>query len=502
MRRSGLALFAIALSVAPALAQQEAPLRLSWRVGTDIDSLQREYFGLFPGVASFRSATARAHGDGVMFSIDRGTRGDTALTISREAFDELGRFVDALESVLAGEKAVEMSRMPAVRTSQPYASGEELEVERRDGSLVRGRLAGVDDRGVTMWLGSGHYDPIRLHDDLVVIPVAEIDRINAGSHFWIGAAIGTATTGALAGYLHTLGHEPPISISNVAVTTAIGGLLGGVVASLGDVADIVGGNDLLYAPIPARLHGHEIFYKVAPPELRALADSSFEHAGAAPPLQSAGPTATLGHVGLNLSAGIGPAMSIAATTYPVTKSFNRTDEGELVTGAFAWRVEASYDLSSGLSVAGGVVVRNAFRSDTTVNAEWTSSIEPIGLLEINLTPHGPLRRRRVEVVTGIGGGFISLTHTGQLPSGTGSTRRIVESSHSTPLGLGRLTVVLNSSTRLAFYSGLEARIVPSVTIPYYAYRDDPKPEFRYKWVDEHDVNLSTIELQVGARFRF
>lgn len=503
---SALALIATFISTSHSARCQD-PLAPSWRVGTSIDSLEREYFGLFPSVDGFRSATAISAGDSVRFTIAR-TTSDTSMSIARENFDELGRYIDRVEAVLTGAATIDWNRLPRVRGSRQFADGEDVLVTLAGGREVAGRLATAEPSGLTVWTSDDTYDPALIGDHLIAIPTHRIEYLRSGSSFLLGAAAGVATLGGLAAYAHTAGDESAVGVPGLALSVIVGGTIGGTISSLGDVDEPIGGSERLLGQVLPRLRRDRIFFEVAPPELRAHADSAFRAAALVDrPVAIAASNIeelyeqVLAPSRLSLSARFAPTIALASSDYAVEMSFNREADGAVVSSAVAYGADLGFDISPALTITAGLTYRSAFRSDTTTDQEWMSTVEPRAVLELSLDPRRG-RRKRTEITIGAGGGLLLVTHTAQLPSGTGGSRRTFETKGTVPMGILRFAVVLNASPVLAFITGLEARIAPSFDVPYYEYASSPNPAFRFKWVPEHSAPLTSAELQFGARFRF
>jgi hypothetical protein len=502
MRILSFVLLFVALAT-PSIAQPDGSAReLSWRVGATVDSLEREYFGLYPSIKGFRSMEFNDAGDFIIATISRSVGGDTTVTIPPPSFAELARYVNEVERVHAGTTTIDWSTMPPVRVSRQFDEGADVTVELRDGSSISGELAVADERGLVLWRGDDGYDPVVLRQHVEVVPFAAIDRVHSGSHFLIGAAAGISSFGGLAAYLGSIGDEPAIEPHGMLLSALIGGVVGGTAATLLDIDAPISGNQTLLVEILPRLQQRQMFFAVPAPELARHADSAYRFSPSTfSPVSLEDVERGMTLSGVSIAAAVAPAFGFSASPYPVEMSFNRKAEGSLTQGSIGWRAEVAYELLPWMSIGAGAFYHSAFRSDTTTDQEWVSALSPLAIVELNARARRSVRRPRVEVVAGFGGGVMSVTHSGQLPSGYGSRRTVVESSHTVPFGLGRLLINFNSTQRLVFFAGVEARIAAPLTVPYYEYQKSDRPELRFKWVPEHDISLSSAELQLGMKVR-
>ena len=94
-------------TVAESDAESGAPYVLSDRVGTEIDRYERNYFGLFPWVEGYMSATVSALGDGrVRFAISamaHDSISQRVVTISMKSSTALSSIINDYEGTLGSD---------------------------------------------------------------------------------------------------------------------------------------------------------------------------------------------------------------------------------------------------------------------------------------------------------------------------------------------------------------------------------------------------------------
>lgn len=161
----------------------DQPLVLSGRVGSTIDAESRDYFGLFPHFEGFVTATAFDDGEEIVRIVVRSRDSDRVdtLRISREAANEIGRFIDHFEALRERTDQVRWHLMhPHVRPTRTPPRGGRVAVATREGSIVRGYI--LQATHLTLVLASDRSHPDRFIDpsETIVLPAPTIERISRG----------------------------------------------------------------------------------------------------------------------------------------------------------------------------------------------------------------------------------------------------------------------------------------------------------------------------------
>ena len=131
------------------------PFVISERIGDSIDQEERTYFGLFPESDHFLSATAYHHTDTtVVFLISErhdASITETELVVSRQAVDELRRYIHDFENLYETTLKVNWPLLrPVARRVRHLQRGLAITVVKDDGETVAGWLYYVSEQGMVL----------------------------------------------------------------------------------------------------------------------------------------------------------------------------------------------------------------------------------------------------------------------------------------------------------------------------------------------------------------
>ncbi len=157
-------------------------IKISERVGEEIDQKERAYFNLFRDVENFVSATLHEHNDDdkMVFAIRRMEQAgaDTSLVVDKQVTEELSRYLDAFETIYRQYKVLEWGWLIQVASPlDPFKEGILLDVTRRDGSHVTGHLVFIDERVVVLSAAETIIDRLVDLSEAVVLLPHEIERV-------------------------------------------------------------------------------------------------------------------------------------------------------------------------------------------------------------------------------------------------------------------------------------------------------------------------------------
>jgi hypothetical protein len=128
---------------------------ISERIGGSIDQEERTYFGLFPELDHFLSATAYQHTDTtVVFLISErhdASMTETELVVSRQAVDELRRYINDFENLYGTTLKVHWPLLrPVARRVRHLQRGLAITVVKNDGETIAGWLFYVSEQGIVL----------------------------------------------------------------------------------------------------------------------------------------------------------------------------------------------------------------------------------------------------------------------------------------------------------------------------------------------------------------
>jgi hypothetical protein len=197
----------VLVCILPAWAIEQArPYAISSRIGSEIDSEERDYFGLFPGFEGFTIARTRksAGGDVVIYLLREGSDRDSTIIINAHVEPVLRAYIEDFESILRGDAAArwdllfDLADQPDISLRQ---HGKRAKVIVGDGGEISGELLFASNDVLLLWQGD---KPFAWDDKGAGIkPVAPRDiehiAVSTGTSFW--ASLGG---GAGGGFLLSL----------------------------------------------------------------------------------------------------------------------------------------------------------------------------------------------------------------------------------------------------------------------------------------------------------
>jgi hypothetical protein len=271
----------------PVLAQEqpkEQPYVLSTRVGAELDSVEVEYFNVFPELDHVRSVVYRKDNlDNVRMLISLANGGDTTITFSSLAAAELGKMIDHFEQLSSKPELVNWKLLPGYnqnRFNYFENSGRNLRVRFLNGSQVTGRILMVSDSAIFLWTKSGDFDPVDFMRHVMIIRPSEVKEVlirpNISSKLF-GASIGAGIAiGALQIGYNLTGESDFLLSTNSIVLLGIGAAAGSIGGYLFDSFSVVGrkkkfqGSYDQFVLAKKRIATNGMFRAIFPPELKTL----------------------------------------------------------------------------------------------------------------------------------------------------------------------------------------------------------------------------------------
>jgi hypothetical protein len=266
LARASAAALLLLLPAAGAEAQAQAPRPLLQRLGGTLDSSERAYFGFFPMLSGFSSASLLAEGDSLRFVVRRpagGTGTDTAIALSPEETGMLETLIDDYESFVR-EYPEAMDESTAAGWTRDEKDGRVLPLIERgilrlhrvapdDRPLVRvrtadrrvhdGRLLAYTDSALLLFDDGGRFHWRNPDEDVIVILYRNIRTLarRVPGSFWSGALPGAAVATIIASILFSdlsgcgtyscdIGFPSPGIL--LLASAAAGGLPGALLAGL------------------------------------------------------------------------------------------------------------------------------------------------------------------------------------------------------------------------------------------------------------------------------
>ena len=247
--------------------------RLSERVGSGIDSIERQYFRLFPNVENFESATLRMGNDStVQISITGqfyDERQDSVLIRNRNDADQLGYLIDNYERLKRKDslrllKGFDQSMNVDLSTMQT----DPIQLITRSGELYRYPLLSVEDKGVYLWDPATDYDWQNPLHNTRFVKYHDIYHVQTVSHSSLihGGIVGSGL-GLIGGYGYYKSQESIIGSLSMLFGSATIGVL---TADLKDYNQVIEGMNVKYREAVEPLSSRASFGDRIPPEILAF----------------------------------------------------------------------------------------------------------------------------------------------------------------------------------------------------------------------------------------
>jgi hypothetical protein len=256
---------------------------LSPRIGLEIDSLEAEYFNLFPEIDHVKGAVYRKDNLGnLQMLVSLASGKDTTITFSVLGTQELARYIEKYEVLPDSVKLVNWNLLPGFDPGKRnfYESyGAKVFVYSNEGKkLSAGRLLKITDQNVFVWNEKKHFQPSLIPKAVQKIPAADISKIErrqdlTGKIFGmsLGAGIGIAIMNPV-----SLVGADNLSLENTVYLMAGGAIVGAALGWVFDLLSIsrrkykINGDPNKFKKAKAKLQKRAKFTTIFPPELKTL----------------------------------------------------------------------------------------------------------------------------------------------------------------------------------------------------------------------------------------
>jgi len=254
---------------------------LSPRVGRVLDSVEVEYFNIFPDLDGVKSVIYRRdmyENLKMLVSLANGT--DTTITFSKLQTEQLQILINQFEHLPDNPDLVNWRLLPGYQLSKMNfyeSTGRNLKLKTTQGNFF-GRMVLVSDSVIYLWMKKGDYDPA-LHSQYVkkIYPkdIISWEVKPSFSSKIFGASLGAGlAVGALQLGFNVTGESDYLLSSNSVVILGIGGLLGSLggfffdeISASSKKRDIYN-SPALYSIYKENLKPKAMFYSVFPPEFK------------------------------------------------------------------------------------------------------------------------------------------------------------------------------------------------------------------------------------------
>ncbi len=282
------------------VAQDAAPAVLSQRVGNTIDTYERRYFSLFPGVEGFDSALVSLRNDSLLFQVARSNMPDTVIKVDPTLTDIFRSYIENFEFLFdtrypESREGLQKRGLLVTQCRKLRPAGlvrfretaqrdvPEVTVVLADSTGIRGRILAHSDSAMIIWLRGRNYRWKDLATSLMVVSTKDVKGIirNGPGDFTTGFLVGSLGTFVLVSSVisdwqisHNSGDDYPeasdIILGSIGLATAVGFTSGLVTLALGSMDRFYPVNEI------EDYESLSLFPGDLPPELRGLAPMRLE----------------------------------------------------------------------------------------------------------------------------------------------------------------------------------------------------------------------------------
>jgi len=261
--------------------QEKDQFILSNRVGLELDSVEIEYFNIFPGLDAVKSVVYRKDMyENLKMLVSLANGKDTTITFSKLQTEQLQILIDRFEHLPDSSNLINWKLLPGYSLSKfNYfeSTGRNIKLKTTQGSFY-GRLLLMTDSVIYLWMKKGDYDPA-VHAQYVkkIYPkdVITLEVKPSFSSKVFGASMGAGLAiGALQLGFNVTGESDFLLSANSVVILGIGGLVGSIggfffdgITSRGRKKSIQN-NVLFYAMYKDKIKPKAMFYTIFPPEFK------------------------------------------------------------------------------------------------------------------------------------------------------------------------------------------------------------------------------------------
>lgn len=464
---------------------------VSRRVGLSIDSISREYFGLFREIKDFSRATVRPLAAGIAIDIDRRYREDTTIQLDEHDAIEFARYLDKYEEIIAGDASVDAKLYEQHQLNDRVRDVRRIRVDTRRGYVFEGRIIHMDERGIILWTGDDDYRWEKLAANAYVIPLYRMDRVRRGGELLFGIASGVLYLGTSVAIGYLDASDKP-EVLPFALSIGIGALAGAGASSLLSLDEEIAGSIASYMEVIPRLKSDVIFYSVQPPELRRFADSAFR----ALPVADGEDAPAPGRFSVVASVG-----GTLAAAEPDLAPFVFEDEREyaaVLSEGATYSIDATYDINQWLDAALVLDVRGSASVDSSIESRAIAELTGSAFVDVNALPRRRSGRQQFELLFGAGFGVATVPIVGSIGRENGQPMFAYDRPQTVPLAVARAQIRFSVIERLALQLAITARMSGNVGTEDIDFLY-PTTRETMVWTTAPTINLNAVKVQAGVR---
>ncbi|HOY96084.1 MAG TPA: hypothetical protein PK509_10120 [Catalimonadaceae bacterium] len=268
---------------AKAQTDEPPPFVLSERVGQELDSIEVEYFNVFPELDEVKSVVYRKDNlENVKMLVSMANGSDTTISFSKLAAEQLTIMIDRFEDLADSSDLVNWKLLPGYsqgKFNYFENSGRTVKVNTSEG-IFTGRMLQISDTALLLYSKKGDFKPKDFGRYVKKIAPQTIKSIEIkpnlssklfGASFGAGLAVGALQLG-----YNVTGASNYILSTNSILLLGIGGLLGSVggfffdgISTIGRFKDV--NQDFnKYLKVKESVRSKAMFNSVYPPELKTF----------------------------------------------------------------------------------------------------------------------------------------------------------------------------------------------------------------------------------------
>lgn len=256
---------------------------ISPRIGNEIDKYEREYFGLFPSLKFFISASLFATTDStILLSIRQSKPSnypDTVIVIPKKVADNLAQYIENFEYYRYPESNVNWSKLGKLaiisNAHLSYAKKvKPLRIVAKDNRFYDGIILYVNDNLLVIQDGGTEFNWEKVKTNTYILKISQINYLTIKNYpnYLLGSALGAVALSFLTA-LSSNSDKPDVKQEyRIGGAALLGGFIGLLLSSLGenDTNYYINGNPYNNLDELNTIKKHTVFEDALPPELNTL----------------------------------------------------------------------------------------------------------------------------------------------------------------------------------------------------------------------------------------
>ncbi len=163
------------------------PYIISGRTGNEINSKERDYFGLFPDIKGFKNAVFTTDGNNSVY-VDIMADNNSVVTMNASEAKELGAYINNFENVNCwnSKDIINLDYdlfSKFIRDGNHFINPQHSTVQTFDGRIVSSKIIYADSSWIIVWKGKDFYNPENTQEQAEIFHYSQVQAIFIGE--WV-----------------------------------------------------------------------------------------------------------------------------------------------------------------------------------------------------------------------------------------------------------------------------------------------------------------------------